>query len=218
MLRGTGEELIFKDQDDYYRGIFSIFEFNTTKPVEIAIQRRKRKIQKNKGEQFSDDRDLLVEILAFCFMPNHIHLLLYQKKDGGITNFMRKFGAGYASYFNKRHKRKGHLFQGRFRAVHIQDESQLRTVFVYIHCNPLSLIEPSWKEKGIKQTIKSTEFLENFKWSSYQDYIGKNNFPSVTQKDFLVNAILGKGGGRNLVRNWIRYKKDLVDWYEVGIE
>lgn len=218
VLRGVGEQRIFEDVDDYYRGIFSLFEFNTNNPVEIGIRRRKRKIQKAKGEQFSDVRDKLIEILQFCFMPNHLHLLVKQIKDMGITDFMRKFGAGYATYFNKKYQRKGHLFQGRFYAVHVKNDTQLKTVFVYIHANPISLVEPNWKEEGIKNPQRIIKFLENYKWSSYQDYLGKNNFPSVTERDFLLDIMGGVKGCKSFVDSWVEYKKELKDWSLVGIE
>ena len=102
VIRGVGDQVIFKDVNDYYRGIFSLFEFNNSKPVEIRTQRQKRLRQKLNGELFSDTRDPLVEILQFCFMPNHIHLLVRQLGNKGITDFMRKLGAGYAAYFNKK--------------------------------------------------------------------------------------------------------------------
>ena len=94
-------------------------------------------------------RKMLVEILAFSLMPNHIHLLIRQLRDGGISKFMQKFG-GYVLYYNKKYGRKGHLFQDKFQAVHIQNEEQLKTAFVYIHTNPVAIIYPGWKEKGIK--------------------------------------------------------------------
>lgn len=218
VMRGVGDSLIFKDESDYYRAIFSLYEFNTTKPIEIREQRRKREIIKSSGGQSSDTRDLLVEILAFYFMPNHIHLLVKQLKKEGITQFMRKFGTGYATYFNKKYNRKGHLFQGRFRAVHINNNEQLKTVFVYIHTNGVSLIEPKWKEKGIKNPKKVIEFLENYKWSSYQDYLGKKNFPSVTKRDFLLKVMGGKKGCQNFVNAWIKHKKELRDLVKVAIE
>jgi len=218
VLRGVGKELIFKDLDDYYRGIFSLFEFNNSKPVEIRIRRRKRKIQKSKGEQFSDARDKMIEVLQFCFMPNHLHLLLKQIRDRGITDFMRKFGAGYATYFNKKYERKGHLFQGRFYAVHIKKEEQLQTAFVYIHTNPISLTEPKWKVEGIQNPQKVVKFLEDYKWSSYQDYLEKNNFPSVTEREFLLEIMGGAKECKKSVDDWIKYKKELKDWNVVGIE
>jgi putative transposase len=218
VIRGVGDFEIFRDDNDYYRAIFSLYEFNTTEPIEIREQRRKRKLLKNTGGLSSGTRDLLVKILAFCFMPNHIHLLVRQLKNGGITQFMRKFGTGYATYFNKKYNRKGHLFQGRFRAVHIKDNEQLKTVFVYIHANPISLIEPKWKEKGIKNSQKVIKFLENYKWSSYSDYLGKKNFPSLTKRDFLLKVMGGGEGCREFVEGWIEYKKELKSLIEVAIE
>lgn len=219
VLRGVGDSLIFKDIDDYYRGIFSLYEFDTAQPVEIRKQRERRKTLKARGGHSSaDTRDLLVEIWAFWFMPNHIHLLVRQLKEGGITQFMRKFGTGYATYFNKKYNRKGHLFQNRFQAVHIKNNEQLKTVFVYIHTNGISLIEPKWKEIGIKNPKKVIKFLENYKWSSYPDYIGRKNFPSVTQRDFLLKVMGGKRGCKNFVEGWIKYKKKLRDFDKIALE
>ena len=218
VLRGVGDSLIFKDIDDYYRGIFSLYELNNTNPVEIWQRRRQRKKEKAVGGLTSHTRDLLVEILAFCFMPNHIHLLLKQIKDNSITQFMQKLGTGYAVYFNKKYDRKGHLFQG-FRAVLIKDNSQLENVFVYIHTNPISLIEPKWKEIGIKEPEKVIKFLEeDYRWSSYFDYIGKKNFPSVTEREFLLKVMDGEQGCRINIENWVRYKGDIRRFVGVELE
>jgi len=220
IIRGVGDSLIFKDKDkdDYYRGIFSLYEFNTLEQVEIRRQREKRKTAKARGEQISvDRRDLLVEILAFYFMPNHIHLLLRQIKNNGITQFMQKLGAGYAGYFNKKYNRKGHLFQVRFRAVLIKDNEQLKTVFVYIHTNGVSLLEPKWKEKGIKNPEKIIKFLEDYKWSSYPDYIGKKNFSSLTKRDFILKVMGGEKGCKKFVDNWIKYKGSIIA-HELALE
>ncbi|MFH1129136.1 MAG: transposase [Patescibacteria group bacterium] len=213
IIRGVGDTKIFKEQNDYYRMIFSLYEFNNYRPVEIRTRRQKRKTEKMYGElfsgTFSDDRDLLVEILAFCFMPNHVHLLLRQIKNNGITKFMRKLGAGYGGYFNRRHDRKGHLFQNRFQAVHINTDDQLQTVFVYIHSNPISLVEPKWKEVGVKNTNKAIKFIENYKWSSYLDYIDKKNFPSITNRKFLGDVIGKNEKCKKFVNDWIKYKNEL---------
>jgi len=202
VLRGIDGNLIFKNTDDYYRGIFSIYEFNNKKSVAILKRRQEIKANKKKilkvgqGPSSSsfDLRDKLVEILTFCFMPNHIHLLVRQIKEGGITKFLRKVGTGFAGYFNRKYGRKGYVFQSRFGAVHIKDDKQLKTVFAYIHANPISLIEPKWKENRIKNPQKVIKFLENYKWSSYLDYIGKKNFPSVTDRKFLLEIMNSKRG------------------------
>lgn len=218
VARGTGETVIFKDDADYYRAIFSLYEFNTTESIEIRKQREKRRIVKEGKRPFIDERLPLVEIFAFYFMPNHIHLLLRQLKKNGISKFMKKLGAGYANYFNKKYERKGHLFQGRFGAVHIKTNEQLQNVFVYIHTNGVSLIEPNWKEKGIKHPREIIKFLESYKWSSYSDYLGKKNFPSVTKRDFLLKIMGGEKGCRDFVTGWIKYKHEISDLGEVVLE
>lgn len=213
-LRAVGDTTIFLDEDDYFRGIFSIYEFNSSNFVTIQKRRRDRAVEKKaekKGmsprpTEFTEKRDKIVDIFAFTFMPNHIHLLVRQLKDNGITKFMRKVGGGYANFFNKKYNRKGHLFN-QFRLVHIKDDDQLKTVFLYIHSNPASLIEPGWKENGIKNPGKVVKFLENYKWGSYKDYLGIKNFPSVTNRDFLLDLMGKENGCREAIKNWMIYKK-----------
>lgn len=218
VMRGVGDTTIFHNTNDYYRGIFSLYEFNDSTPVSIRNRRKVRITAKRKGmHDFSAKRQLVAEILAFCFMPNHVHLLIRQLRDRGIVKFMQKLGTGYAMYFNQKYDRKGHLF-GKFRAVHIKDDKQLQTVFIYIHANPISLVEPKWKELGIKNPKKVIKFLENYKWSSYPDYIGYKNFPSVTERSFLEKVMGGKKSCRDFLESWVQYKKRLLDWSKVGIE
>ncbi|MEK9135085.1 MAG: transposase [Patescibacteria group bacterium] len=215
ILRGIDNNLIFKDIDDYYRGIFSIYEFNNKKSV--AILKRRQEIKSNKkkflkigqGPSSSsfDIRDKLVEVLTFCFMPNHIHLLVRQIEGGGMTKFLSKVGTGFAGYFNRKYNRKGYVFQNRFKAVHIKDDEQLKTVFAYIHANPVSLVEPKWKESGVKNLRKVIKFLENYKWSSYLDYIGQKNFPSVTDRKFISEIMNGEKGCKEFVGGWIEHKR-----------
>ena len=231
--RGIEDILIFCDENDYYRGIFSIYEFNNSKSITIRERRKERAIFKKvirgkasgrlegTGEltEWKDEREKMVEILTFSFMPNHIHLLLKQIKDNGITKFMSKVGTGYAGYFNRLYSRKGHLFQDKFRAIHIKNEEQLKNAFVYIHTNPISLVEPGWKENGIKDPEKAINFLEEiYRWSSYQDYIGKKNFPSVTDRDFLLEIMGGEQECREAVESWIKYKKEMKDFGDIILE
>lgn len=236
VIKRIDDNLLFKDTDDHYRGIFSIYEFNNAKPVVIRERRKERakikaqikkvaqrfqKILKeaNRGPTSVDSRDKLVEVLAFCIMPNHLHLLLRQIKNNGIIRFMTKLNTGYGGYFNRKYRRQGPLLLRRFTAVHIRTEEQLKTVFVYIHTNPISLIEPEWKELGIKNPDKVIEFLENdYRWSSYWDYIGKKNFPSVTERDFLLKIMGGEEGCKKFVENWVRYKGEIKKFAEIALE
>ena len=228
VARALDDNLIFKDIDDYYRGIFSIYEFNDDNPVIIQRRREARASFKKKSRrrastnsvEFIDEREKLVEILAFCFMPNHIHLLLRQVQENGLRKFMVKVGSGYGRYFNQKHQRKGYVFQNRFKSVHIENDGQLVVVAPYIFTNPIALIEPGWKELGtrnhsVREVVK---FLEKYKWSSYQDCIGKQNFASVTQREFLLEAIHGEQGCRDAVKNWVEYKKDIRKYTNLTLE
>jgi len=226
--RAVGDTVVFEQEDDFYRGIFSIYEFNNNKRIEIWERRRARnrfKSQENKSVgrptshrlEYIDKRDRFVDILAFSFMPNHLHLILRQLKDDGITEFMRKVNGGYAKYFNEKYQRMGHLFN-KFRAVHIKNDNQLKSTFVYVHTNLISLMEPGWKEKGIKNPEEVMEFLENNKRHSYMDYLGKNALPSVTQRDFLLEAMGGKKDCKAYVDAWIFNKNKLVNFDEIVLE
>lgn len=230
--------MIFKDENDHFRGIFSCYEFNNSNPVEIRLRRQQRKREKaiekitaqastywgrtpvnsiEEGLKIVPQRDLFVEVLAFCFMPNHIHFILRQIKENGISNFIKKIG-GYSTYFNEKYDRKGHLLN-RFKAVHVKTDKQLRNAFIYVHCNPLSLIEPGWKENGIKNLNKAIKFLEEeYRWSSFFDYLGVKNFPSVSERNFLLEFMGGEVGCKQAVRNWIESKKQLKDFGDIVLE
>jgi len=211
--RTVGDTVVFEDEKDFFRGIFCIYEFNNDNTVNIWKRRKERAAEKKVLGRTSptlQERNMFVEVLAFSFMPNHLHLLLKQIKNDGIEKFMQKVGTGFAGYFNKKYNRKGHLFN-KFRAVHIKNDDQLKHAFTYVHTNLISLIEPGWKEKGVKNPEKVKEFLENNKRHSYPDYLGKNNFPSVTNRDFLLETMGGINSCKAFVDNWITYKKGIND-------
>ena len=227
--RSVGDTVVFEDEKDFYRGIFSIYEFNTLKPVIIREKRRVRNRFKKENNyrcqtsaisdanEWNDNRDRIVDVLAFSFMPNHLHLILKQLKDNGVVEFMKKVNGGYAKYFNEKYQRNGHLFN-KFRAVHIEDDQQLRIAFVYVHTNLISLTEPGWKEKGIENPKRIIEFLENNKRHSYMDYLGKKAFPSVTQRDFLLEVMGGTEGCKSGVDDWIKQKNVLKKFDDIFLE
>jgi len=96
----------------------------------------------NRGEQ-------LVNIVTYCLMSNHFHLLIYEKTEGGISKFMQKVTTAYTMYFNKSKQRTGALFQGKFKAKHASiNDNYLKYLVAYIHLNPIKLIDAQWKENG----------------------------------------------------------------------
>jgi len=223
-MRAIDGKIIFKDTNDHYRGIFSVYEFNDLKPAVIRERRRareqiKKSLKNNKNlTSVNDLRDKLVEVLSFTFMPNHIHLLLRQSKDDGIKKFMVKIGSGYGRYFNKKYERKGYVFQDRFLAIPIKTDEQLKIIFAYIHANSVSLIEPKWKEKGIRDIKKTTKFAKDYKWSSFSDYLGKANFPSVTDREFILETLGGENACEKFVEDYIKYKGKFKEPPELFLE
>ena len=164
---------------------------------------------------------MLVEILGFCSMPNHIHLLVRQLQGGGISKFMRKIGAGYGLYCNQKYERRGRLFDGRYKIVLIKDDEQLKTVFVYIHTNPVALFVPNWKERGIesRDLEKILKLIGEYRWSSYPDYLGEKNFPSLTSREFLTKTMGSQNSCREFVKGWLQFKTEVKKALkEVGLE
>ena len=112
----------------------------------------------------------LVNIQAYCLMPNHFHILLSEIQKGGITSFMRKLLTSYSMYMNKKYDRTGPLMCRPFQAQHIDSDEYMRWVISYIHLNPVEKLFPDWKEKGMKPSKKVGKFIKEYQYSSYADY------------------------------------------------
>ena len=128
----------------------------------------------------------LVEIMAFCLMPNHFHMMLRAVAEDGITTFMRKLGVGYTNYFNLKYTRVGPLFQGKYKAVPIVHPSHLLYLPHYIHSNPADLVGYRISNKGEKG---NEEKLKEYPWSSLGEYVGEGEgkFAQIVKKDFITS-------------------------------
>ncbi len=205
--RGVDKRDTFLDDQDYYRFIHSLFEFNDEEPalnVHYYFNPKTMEVCSMPVRKGNKPRKILVEILLFTLMPNHFHLLLKQKADGGITKFMRKLGTGYTNYFNKKYERSGVLFQGKFKAVMLNKQEHLQYLPNYIHLNPLDLKYGSRTSIGWRGKMK---FLEEYRWSSFPDYIGKKNFPSVSSRDFVLEIFGGEKKYRKHTENCLRQEE-----------
>ncbi len=202
--RGVEKRNIFMDDRDRFRFIHDLYEFNDKNPAPNSYYLKSSEVELRKDR----NRELLVEILAFCLMPNHFHLMLRQVSENGITEFMRKMGTGYTNYFNTRNERVGPLFQGKYKATLIQKEGHYSILPHYIHLNPLKILMPNWKEKGVKDYRKAINFLENYRWSSFQDYTGKKNFPSLINCNFPSEFYGTPGDYRKIIKTAILPKFD----------
>lgn len=204
--RGVDKRNIFIEDEDYLRFIHNLFEFNDSEPINNVGYFFNQTKSKAFARPYIErkPRKLLVEILAFCLMPNHYHLMLRPLRDDGVFKFVKRLGMGYALYFNQKYKRSGALFQGRYKAIRISDQAHFIHLPYYIHFNPLDLVAPEWRERKINNLTKTIKFLENYRWSSHLDYLGKKNFPSVTQRKFLLEFFDGTKGYENKMNQWIK--------------
>lgn len=204
--RGVEKRNTFLDKQDYLRFIHGLFEFNNEESVINTLYYFNPKAMELKPwsvEKEKKPRKLLVEILIFTLMPNHFHLLLKQKKENGIVKFMQKLGTGYTMYFNKKYERVGGLFQGRFKAALIHEDAYFIHLPFYIHTNPLDLSH----YRGSTSIISMMNFLEEYRWSSFLDYIGKKNFPSVTSRKFLLDFFGGLKEYKKATKEWLKEKE-----------
>lgn len=206
--RGVEKRNIFLDNDDHLRFICSLYEFNDKNPASnLWYYSSQFNSTKSDFLMKSDfvEKDGLVDVLCFCLMPNHYHLLVRAKSDSAVTEFMRKLGTGYTNYFNKKYKRSGVLFQGKFKAVHIASDSQLMYIPHYIHLNPLDICMPEWKTIGVSSHKKALGCLEQYEWSSFHDYTGKQKFSFLLETSFIDSIFKTKRGGYgDELKRWVK--------------
>lgn len=188
---GIDDRKLFRDSRDYARFVHDLYEFNDTAPAKEFTRRDSR--DANVGHPMSYIRKRLVKIHGWCLMEDHYHLLISELIGGGLTKFMRKVNVGYAKYYNERYGRHGHLFQNKTKKILIENEAHFLYILHYLHLNPLDYLKGAtkWRERD-KGTIKNTKealaYLDEYRWSSYLDYCGKKNFPSILTKDLFGNA------------------------------
>ncbi len=148
---------------------------------------------------------LLVEIIAFCLMPNHIHFLLKQLGDKGISTFMSKLQNSYAKYFNLKYKRTGALFQSMFRAVRIETDEQLTHVSRYIHLNPSTSYVCKIKD------------LKKYAWSSFPHYLGLKTFKFV-KPSLVLGLFKDLKDYEKFVLNQADYQRQLANIKHLTLE
>lgn len=216
--RGVDKRQIFMADEDRQRFLHDLWEFNDKNDVSPFI-RRLPKSSMPVGYPTPNSkvtpkiREQLVEIVCFCLMPNHFHLLVKQIKDDGISLYMKKLGTGYSCYFNNKYERSGALFQGRFKSKHIDNDAYLTHLTKYIHLNPVDLIEPEWKEKGLANPLAAKDFLKNYSWSSFKDYVGIKNYPSLIKKDLIMQMIGGEAAYKKFSTNQITSDNEQIKDY-----
>ena len=177
ITRGNNRQLIFRDDHD-------------------------RTTYLEKLSSYCEDKG--VELLCYCLLTNHVHLLLETPK-GNLAKFMQPFQTSYTVYFNRRHRRTGHVFEQRYKAFLVDKDNYLLQVSRYIHLNPV----------GAKMVARP----QNYRWSSYRVYVGKDKGMAGLNR----RSILGQfgGGGKGSVSEYRRFVEGGMErgerWAELPI-
>lgn len=183
--RGVDHRNIVEDSKDADRFVKCIDVFNSVEPIGslYALSFAPLKLKSKK----------LVDVVVYCLNPNHFHFILKQKVSGGISEFMHRLSGGHSWYFNKKYKRGGSLYQGKFKAKHIKDNSYLLHLSTYINLNnnvhqlsgrAAKLVRSSWNEytTGNKGLCSRGVVLDQFKSCSEYAQFTINNLPEMLSK------------------------------------
>lgn len=196
--RGVEKRKIFLSDNDYKRFLICLKEFNRPDPIQslyrmsqlpVAVKPlRKKPLRKKK----------IVEIITYCLNSNHFHFLLRQIAPNGISEFMKKVGAGYTGFFNYKNKRSGVLFQGSYKSVHIKSTAHLLYLSAYVSDNYFihgynKKQGKIWKYSGLaeymgisKAKLCSKNLIkEHFKdVRDYYRYVKENSLYMKDKKEF----------------------------------
>ncbi len=214
--RGVEKRTVFMSDDDRTRFVLLLFLCNNREIVHLSNLLKKYQgdpliqIFENEGRT-----ETLVDIIAYVLMPNHVHLVVHEKAEGGISKFMLKLMTAYSMFFNTKYERSGPLFTRPFRSKHVDSDEYFRWLFAYVSLNPLELFDQEWKARGeLNNVVEAGEFLRNYRYSSFPDYfvaerpdsriIAKEAFPVEakelkTMDDLLIQLARGKDQGEPLL-------------------
>lgn len=192
--RSIAKYVVFNDQDDYGRfneliNLYRFKDFNYKYSSFLYLKTEMQEIVVNG----LDKNEKLVEIVAYCIMPTHIHLLLKQTTDDGISKYVAKILNSYTRYFNSKYHRKGPLWEGHFKNVLVNSDEQLLHLTRYIHLNPTS--------------IGLIEKPENWMFSSYPEYIKPDSAGGLCNFEDLFN--LSPSQYRKFVNDQKSYQRNL---------
>jgi len=150
----------------------------------------------------------LVDLLCYVIMPDHYHLLVKERKENGIINFVRKCDISISKYINKKNNRKGPLFESRFKAKHVDSNEYLVHLSAYIQLNPLDVISGrEWREHKLNNWSEIKNSLFDYQWSSLKSFFDNNDSAPA-----LNSLISGQEIITDQFKNNKEYEEFLKDW------
>lgn len=153
ILRSVNQHIIFEEDSDYQKFLFILSDC------------------KNKHG---------IDVLAYCLMSNHIHLLLHSDQNN-LSSFFQSLGSRFVKWYNNKYSRSGHLFQDRYRSFAIENETYYLSVLCYIHYNPVK--------------ANACRYPSEYRFSSYNTFYGQKNslvnisysYDIAGSKEYLLN-------------------------------
>jgi len=204
--RGVEKRPTFIGKRAFGRAIIAIKYYRfTNPPFKLSKFLKLTKDQQIRVQSELAEKELLVEVVAYCLMPNHFHFLLKQLQPNGITKFLSNFTNSYTKYFNTRNQRVGPLFQGTFKAVLVEDDEQLLHLSRYIHLNPVA------------SAVIAEKDLEDYESSSYLEYLGKNSDPFCS-KDIVRGFFSSTKKFKQFTTDQINYAQELEKIKHLALE
>lgn len=206
--RGVASQPTFTDKRNYQRFLDLMFYYqNLDQPGKYShFYSLSSDIKKQILDDLRRRGEFLVDIICYCLMPNHFHLLLKQRVDNGISNFLSLLANSYTRYFNTKNERHGPLFQGKFKAIRIENNEQLLHVSRYIHLNPYS-----------GYVIKILDRLEQYPYSSFPEYLTKTQ-NNRCQNEIILDQFENHQAYRQFILNQADYQKELQNIKQLLLE
>lgn len=220
---GIDEKKVFPGGEYFKRGLVSLVTFNDQKDSVANLSRFVENPSQIVDEYSPDNRDRIVDIIAFTFLPTHYHFFIRERAQDGISRFMHRFSKGYSRFYNLKHERNGPLWKGTFKAKHIDSEQYFNHIVSYIHLNILDLSMPHWREGEIEDWDKASLKLSSYLWSSYQYYrTGTSPLPYapliLTKPEWFSDYYPTKEDFEKTLRNWSsRFSQNALLGNEDGV-
>jgi len=198
--RSIADYVIFNGPDEFQRMLELLKYYQIKNEIKFSDFIQLRPVMNRGFDNYFDyasrNKEDIVQIIAYCLMPTHLHLILKQLSDGGISAYMGNILNSFTHYFNKKHRRKGPLWESKFKNVPVNNDEQLLHLTRYIHLNPV------------------TAFLvnkpEQWSFSSYKEYILKSNSPTdFCQFEDIID--IRPTNYKKFVNNQISYQRELAE-------
>lgn len=191
--RGNRKQIIVRNNQDRWHFLQMLYYFNNKTSVESPFQDLKEKLKSDFYSRLIwpvewQPQEPLVRILAFTLMENHLHFLLKEIVEGGITMFMRKLGTGMTNYSNAKYKESGRLFQGAYKAKRVGDESYLLNLSAYIHIKNTFELHPRGFVYATQHFDEVYDWAARYPYSSLGEYAGIHTTP-ILHKDILGELV-----------------------------